>query len=226
MDRTFIGVRELAEHMRVSEKTIYRMLYDNQLPFGLKIGGQWRFRRDAIDNWISDQTQGGGDSKKINYSITFIDALQHGTVLYRIHGDNRDEALDAILDAVPRSPGFDHDNIKLSVLMRESLAPSCLGGVGCMSISPDHPVNMDISQVLLAFLERPTDFKALDRQPAQAIFLILGANSCEQLILETRLRRLLMEKMFIQDLLVQPGRKELLQLVRDWECKLLTRPSK
>lgn len=221
MDKSFVGVRELAVNMSVSEKTIYRMLNDNQFPFAVKIGGQWRFRKDAVDSWICSQTQGESKVGKINYGITFAEALQHGAVLFRIHGSNRDEALNALLEALPHNSNFDQKKIKLSVLIRESLAPSCLGGIACMTISSDHPVYMDKSIVILAFLEKPTDFKALDRQLAQAVFLILGANSCEQAILETRLRRLLMEKIFIDDILQQPGRKEILQMVKDWESKLL-----
>lgn len=220
MDKSFIGVRELADTIGVSEKTIYRMLNDNQFPFAVKIGGQWRFRRDAVDNWIAGQIRNEKDKGGIDYLITIADALQNGTVLYRIHGDNRDEALDAILDTLPHNEGFDHENIKLSVLIRESLASSCLAGIAVMTPSESVPVCVEKSLAILSFLEGAANFKSLDRQPAQVIFLIIGANPTEQLILETRTRRLLMEKMFMDDILQQPGRKTLLQLVKDWEEKL------
>lgn len=226
MDKSFVGVRELAANMGISEKTIYRMLNDNQLPFAVKIGGQWRFRKDVVDSWILSRTRSESEGGKINYGITFADALQHGAILFRIHGSNRDEALDALLQALPQYSVFDQEKIKLSVLMRESMVSSCLGGISCMTTSTEHPISMDNSLVILAFLEKPTDFKALDRQAAQAIFLIFGANAGEQVILETRLRRLLMEKMFRQDILQQPGREESFQLVKDWESKLMTGPRK
>ena len=100
MDRLFVGVRELAQHMGVSEKTIYRMLNDNQIPFAVKIGGQWRFRADSVEKWIAAQMEGGRVEGSINYRITVSDALMNGAVLYRIHGSNRDEALDELLQGV------------------------------------------------------------------------------------------------------------------------------
>jgi PTS system nitrogen regulatory IIA component len=221
MDKTFIGVRQLAAGMGVSEKTVYRMLTDNQLPFAVKIGGQWRFRKDAVENWLVSQAQGESVSGKTDYGITVTKALGHGSVLYRIHGGNRDEALGSLLGAIPHHPGFDEQKIRLSILIRESMASSCLGGVACMTTSPEHPVYTEKSLVIFAFLEETADFKALDRQAAQAVFLILSANAVEQAILETRLRRLLMEGRFIEDILRQPGRIELQQLFNDWENKLL-----
>jgi len=224
MDKTFIGVRNLAAGMGVSEKTVYRMLNDNQLPFAVKIGGQWRFRKDAVENWLASQTHEESAPGKTDYEITVARALAHGTVLYRIHGNNRDEVLSSLLGAIPHHPGFDEQKIRLSILLRESMASSCLAGVACMATSPEHPVYTEKSLIILAFLEEAANFKALDRKAAQAVFLILSANAGEQAILETRLRRLLMELRFIDDILRQPGRIELQQLLNDWENKLLPGP--
>lgn len=213
--------------MGVSEKTIYRMLNDSQFPFAVKIGGQWRFRKDAVENWLTSQNQDEtAATRKIHYDITLTQGLKHGAVLFRIHGGNRDEALDALLHSLPHNPAFDPEQIKLSVLIRESMVSSCLNGIACMTTSFEHPVYIDKSAVFLAFVEKPADFKALDKQEAQAFFLILAANPGEQTILETRLRRLLMEKQCIDDILRQPGRAEILELLGKYEELLLPGPGK
>lgn len=43
---------ELAEHLKVSRRTIYRMLEAGELPFALKIKGSWRFRLNDISSWL------------------------------------------------------------------------------------------------------------------------------------------------------------------------------
>jgi len=226
MDRIFIGVREMAANMGVSEKTIYRMLNDNQFPFAVKIGGQWRFRADSVDKWIFDQAGQEAPRKSVNYSIRVSDALLNGSVLYRIHGANRDEALDELLSTLPRTGSLNPRNCKFSILDREALVPSSLGGVACMAPSSEHPVFMERSLIILAFLEQPTDFKALDGLPARIIFLILPANSQELAILRTRLQRLLMEPDFLTEIMQEPPRKELLELIDQAEGRLfpLRRP--
>jgi PTS system nitrogen regulatory IIA component len=226
MDRLFVGVRELAQQMGVSEKTVYRMLNDNQIPFAVKIGGQWRFRKDSVEKWIVSQMEGGRAEGSINYRITVSDALANGSVLYRIHGSNRDEALDELFATLPRTGSFNAKDCKFSILAREALAPSSLSGIACMAPSSDHPVFLERSLVILAYLEEPVNFKALDKIPAMAIFLILAANASEQAILETRLRRLLMEANFVAELKKQPARKELGLYIQEMENSLLRAPKR
>ncbi|HBI16492.1 MAG TPA: hypothetical protein DDY20_13470 [Desulfobulbaceae bacterium] len=221
MDKLFIGVRELAGKMGISEKTIYRLLSGSQIPFAVKIGGQWRFRIDAVDNWLSAQYRSDQGTGRINYGITVFQALQNGSVLYRIPGKDRDEALDEILAAIPHDGTFDILNIKVSILARESLASSCLVGFACMTGGSERPVYLERSLIILAFLEEPADFKALDGEPCEIIFLVLGANAVEQAILDTRLRRLVMDDKFTDAIRKQPGRRELLQDIEQRENILL-----
>jgi excisionase family DNA binding protein len=49
-----ITVGELAEYLRVHRSTLYRLLKKQQLP-GFKIGGDWRFNVEAIDQWRMQQ---------------------------------------------------------------------------------------------------------------------------------------------------------------------------
>lgn len=226
MDKSFITIREFAGKMGVSEKTIYRMLGDNQIPFALKMGGQWRFRREAVDAWLAGQTVLAGSGGEVNYNITVRAALTNGSVLYRIHGDNRDEALDELLATIPHTGVFDFTAIKMSILAQESLVSSSLKGVACMRPGRGFSPFVANSVMLLAFLEQPTDFKALDRQKVEVVILTLPANEVEEAILDTRLRRLLMEPDFLAALQKQPPRRELFQLVEETEERLLPHPGR
>lgn len=220
MDRMFLDVRGMAGKMGVSEKTIYRMLNDNQIAFAVKIGGQWRFRIDAVDGWLAAQS-GAAAAGKIDPTITVASALESGAVLYRIHGENRDETIDELLASLPHTTSLDFTAIKLSVLAREAFASSSLKGVACMMPGAERPIAPEKSLLILAFLEKPIDFKGLDRRKTEVVFLLLPANSMEQAILDTRLRRLLMEAKFIEELLHQPPRRELLQLIKESESLLM-----
>ena len=51
-------IREVAEYLKVNERTIYRLLAAQKLP-AFKVGGAWRFRRTDIDSWIASQSEGG-----------------------------------------------------------------------------------------------------------------------------------------------------------------------
>jgi len=45
-----LTVNELAEYLRVHRSTIYRLLKKGFLP-GFKIGSDWRFNVEVIDQW-------------------------------------------------------------------------------------------------------------------------------------------------------------------------------
>ena len=53
-DAKVLTVSELSEYLRVHRSTIYRLLKKGQLP-GFKIGSDWRFNVEAINQWRMQQ---------------------------------------------------------------------------------------------------------------------------------------------------------------------------
>jgi excisionase family DNA binding protein len=47
-------IKELSEHLRVHPTTIYRLLRQGRLP-GFRVGSNWRFSREAIEQWEREQ---------------------------------------------------------------------------------------------------------------------------------------------------------------------------
>lgn len=45
---------EVAKLLKIADKTVYTMAQKNELP-GFKVGGQWRFKRADLDQWIEEQ---------------------------------------------------------------------------------------------------------------------------------------------------------------------------
>lgn len=51
MYNEIMTLKEVAEYLRLKEKTAYRHAAEGVLP-GFKVGGAWRFRKADIDAWI------------------------------------------------------------------------------------------------------------------------------------------------------------------------------
>ncbi|MGB0921376.1 MAG: methylation-associated defense system helix-turn-helix domain-containing protein MAD1 [Alphaproteobacteria bacterium] len=51
MTSEILTVKEVADYLRLKEKTAYRLAAEGEIP-GFKVGGSWRFRKDDIENWI------------------------------------------------------------------------------------------------------------------------------------------------------------------------------
>ena len=54
--------REAAEYLSVHVRTIYRLVKHGEIP-GRKIGGSWRFKKDALDEWLSMRENPSSDGK-------------------------------------------------------------------------------------------------------------------------------------------------------------------
>ena len=50
-------VQELADYLRVTKKTIYRLFRQNKIP-AAKVGHQWRFDKTSIDEWLHQRAVG------------------------------------------------------------------------------------------------------------------------------------------------------------------------
>ncbi|WP_028975237.1 PTS sugar transporter subunit IIA [Spirochaeta cellobiosiphila] len=68
MKHEILTLSEVAQYLKVSEKTIHRMIGENAIPCA-KIGGQWRFLQDMIDDWLLTQM-------RVVPQQTYLDTLQ------------------------------------------------------------------------------------------------------------------------------------------------------
>jgi excisionase family DNA binding protein len=50
-----LTIKEVAEYLKVTERTIYRLAAAKKIP-AFKVGGTWRFRTADIDGWIAGQS--------------------------------------------------------------------------------------------------------------------------------------------------------------------------
>ncbi|MDC0708758.1 helix-turn-helix domain-containing protein [Stigmatella sp. ncwal1] len=56
MSDEILTLPEVAQLLKVAEKTVYTMAQKAELP-AFKVGGQWRFRRTDLDTWIDAKTR-------------------------------------------------------------------------------------------------------------------------------------------------------------------------
>lgn len=54
MTDEILTLKEVAEYLKLAEKTAYRLTAEGKLP-GFKVGGSWRFRKEDIEIWINEQ---------------------------------------------------------------------------------------------------------------------------------------------------------------------------
>lgn len=54
-EKEIMTVKQVAKYLQMDEHTVYKLARTGQIP-SLKIAGQWRFKKDVIDKWISEES--------------------------------------------------------------------------------------------------------------------------------------------------------------------------
>lgn len=54
MTNEILTLKEVADYLKLTEKTAYRLAAEGKLP-GFKVGGSWRFKREDVEKWIEEQ---------------------------------------------------------------------------------------------------------------------------------------------------------------------------
>jgi excisionase family DNA binding protein len=54
LESDFMTVSEVADYLRLSEATIYKLAQSGEIP-GVKVGRNWRFKKGSIDDWFEQQ---------------------------------------------------------------------------------------------------------------------------------------------------------------------------
>lgn len=54
MTDEILTLKDVAEYLKLAEKTAYRLAAEGKLP-GFKVGGSWRFKKTDIESWIHNQ---------------------------------------------------------------------------------------------------------------------------------------------------------------------------
>lgn len=54
-ENAIMTIGEVADYLKVTERTIYRLAGAKQIP-AFKVGGSWRFSKADIDAWIKAQS--------------------------------------------------------------------------------------------------------------------------------------------------------------------------
>ncbi|WP_257445989.1 methylation-associated defense system helix-turn-helix domain-containing protein MAD1 [Archangium lipolyticum] len=61
MQDEILTLPEIAQLLKVAEKTVYTMAQKGELP-AFKVRGQWRFKRADLDQWIEQQKGASRDA--------------------------------------------------------------------------------------------------------------------------------------------------------------------
>lgn len=185
-----IGVKQAADLLNVSDKTIYRWLADERIPF-YRVGAQYRFSREELLRWTSGNRSGAFPAQAVDTAealVSLEESLRTGGIFYRVGGRTVRAVLEEMLSLMRLPAEADENHILELVYERERMASTGIGeGIALPHCRDLMVAGLVHPMVALGFLEQPVDFKAIDKKPVTTVFLFLSPSSPSSIRIMSRL---------------------------------------
>ena len=226
-----IGLKEVAQMLAVSEKTIYRWIAKKEIP-AYKIGEGYRFNRVELLEWAT--------AKKIKVSYKIFDepfenddempslseSLNAGGIHYRIPGADIESVLKSIVNIMHLPDDVDKEFLIGALMARENLGTTAIGG-GIAIPHVRNPIIFHVKKPVLAlcFLEQAIDFNALDGKAVDTVFTIITHTVRSHLHILSRLSYALHQPSVRGVLTGTASRQEIFDALAGFENTLNAKPA-
>ncbi|TAN38356.1 MAG: helix-turn-helix domain-containing protein [Nitrospirae bacterium] len=221
-----LSVKDVAKMLNVSEKTVYRMVRNETIPF-YRVGGQWRFDRRHIRSWLADagqftvRTVSAELTREDEETISITEFIRRGGIYRDIKGRTKEAAVRACLDIIGKAvPHLDARRLFDSIMERERLCPTAIGN----ELAMPHPRHFSrfttLSYIALCFLEQPIPFESFDKeQMVDTLIFIFPRSELRFLRIQAKLLRLLKDEQVLS--MIKGGsRGEIYDLLSSKEAEI------
>src|SRR5512140_907705 len=200
-----LTIRQLAEYLMVSEKTVYRMLEKNQLP-AMRIGAQWRFRKSDIDAWITAEvhrvehegTRAVLDSLESS-ELSIHPLLCRENIFLGVRPRSRDELLAFMVESASIDADVERDARLRSIRGRENLCSTALVERAMFPHPVDPaPFRFSRKRIVLAVLAAPLDVNDPHKHKPRVAAMILARSMQGHLLALSRAIKLFGDALLIE----------------------------
>ncbi len=227
--KKIMTTKELAEYIKLNEKTVLKMAQNRELP-GVKIGNQWRFRLDAVDEYLQSDVIGSSREEL----DTIIDTADHIIPLSRltepslIRMDFEAENIDGVLKALAstaREAGItpDADELFRRLKKREKMLSTAIGS-GIAIPHPRHPDEglFKKPNVVIARSIKGVDFAAPDNKKVFLFFMTCAANVIVHLRLLAKIARIFQNEGVFEKFMGASNENEIMRVLMEQEREKIT----
>jgi nitrogen PTS system EIIA component len=206
-----MGLHELATYLQRDLRDVSRWASRGYLP-GQRVGGEWRFHRAEINQWIETQmhaytedelvaVERGGDPREAAEPL-LIELLAEATVAVPLKATTRASVLRELVALAEQSwQVFDPDAVLDAITRREEMGSTALPS-GVAIPHPRRPLPNVLGESLIAFARTATGipFGGPQGVLTDLFFLVLCRDDRTHMRVLARLSRLLLRPAFLDEL--------------------------
>lgn len=207
-----LTLKELAEYLRVNERTITRMQEQGKIS-GVKIGGQWRFNGSEVDKLFfpgkgeeitkeMEQSEPQSALSRPLVGIPLSRVMHENRILLNLNATDRDSLIAEMTSArMMYGVVLDAADIRRKCLDRESVLSTAIGeGIAIPHPRDPIPTLRGSAAVVYGYSAEGIEYNAPDGKPVHHFFLVCSQTIELHLHLMGCMARLLKDQEFVEAL--------------------------
>lgn len=178
-----LTIDEVADYLRVSERTVYDWANKGQIPCG-KLGTSWRFKREELERWVNERLSARKLTSEATRSVILGDLLTPERVL-TLDETRKQPVLERLIDCLTETQQVkDRDAFREEIFYREELMSTGIG----FGVAVPHVRLESVSDLIMALgitAEPIDDYESLDDEPVRLVFMVAARNDQHAQYLKT-----------------------------------------
>jgi nitrogen PTS system EIIA component len=183
MEDNILTIEEVANYLRVSDRTVYDWAQKGEIPAG-KIGTVWRFKKSEVEKWVNERLSSGSQNQTDVTPVQVKNILSPDRVIF-VSQSSKHDALVELADTLSTAPQVKHaDELIAEILKREELMSTAIG----RGIAIPHVRLSSVTDLVMAvgICRTPiADFQTIDDVPVNLLFMIAAAYNQHSYYLKT-----------------------------------------
>ncbi|MBN2735816.1 MAG: PTS sugar transporter subunit IIA [Spirochaetales bacterium] len=208
---------EIAQFFKVAEKTIIRMIQRGEIP-AIKIGSQWRFIKEEIDQWLHQQ----GSSNKKDPLVQLLEnspeelpvsrLIKPEHIILNLKAGSKEDILIQLTESLVKEGLVeDRDWFVEKLLAREEMASTAINmGVAVPHFRHPQENRILAPLVVLGICPEGTDFQSRDGEKSTVFFLICTSSEIAHLRILSKIATFIQSKENLQPLIECKTKEEVI----------------
>jgi PTS system nitrogen regulatory IIA component len=230
-----LTLKELAQYLRVNERTILRMHQAGQIK-GVKIGGQWRFNGKEIDQMFFPDAKHdtspehgvalGELTRQSSLQIPISRLLHPNRMKLSLESTDASGAIDELCELVSRENlTYAVKDFTQRIHAREALLSTGVGN-GVALPHPRDPVSelQEPAIIIVGKSEQGLAFEAIDNAPVHLVFLLACQDIQTHLHIMGQMARCLRNEEILKTLFAAESAQEIIQTIMSFERQTFLAP--
>jgi len=218
-------IKEVADYLKMNERTIYKLVQEGKIP-AVKIGGQWRFKKSVVDEWLELQMISFAPSQIEQFAreagardVSLVSLLREEAINLSLKSRDRDGVLQELVELVtPTASLMTRDYLFRMLKQREEMVSTAVGR-GVAIPHPRYHLGGMVETLPIGFgrASEGVEFGSPEGELTDLFFILCLPNDRLHLRVLAKLSRMLQDEEVLHELRAANSAGEVLNIIRKAE---------